>query len=574
VTTFLDIALQCAARGWYVFPCKPRSKRPATKNGFKDATLDAEQIRAWWTKMPDANVAIACGASGIAVFDVDHGLNDWDGFARLVADMNLPATYIVRTGRRDDYGVQVYFSGAIPDVGDFRTHGCNGQIKSLGGYVMAAGSIHPDSGETYQVLAGDPDTLAPLPDNIRALQTYQPEVKPGAPMEKIPEGAGRHAKLMSIAGKLRASGLDRDAIYEALVPLNISICEVPISDEDLAHIADSACRYPLPEAVPEVLLGKPEEKKITDWRERYLPFERVRDAKPVEFLIEGFLALDSITALAAPVGQRKSLIALNVAHGLCTGEPLFDYFKVAKRPSRVVYLCPEMGLSSFSTRLKQIGLDSRIGQILFCQTMDDDSIKLTDLDEELPGAVVIVDTLTRFVDGDQNSSEDMSRFAKVVFALKRRGATILLLHHSIKGTANAPLTLDSAMRGSTELAAFVTCCWATRLQDPSDPYNSPSLLVNVKQRDFESKPFEATCDKTCRMRIVGEPGQIVETQTKAEEDAKSALATILKESPKMGINKLQAALREAGHKKGAKWVTKARRAILGNGGSGVTLVAA
>ncbi len=117
--------------------------------------------------------------------------------------------------------------------------------------------------------------------------------------------------------------------------------------------------------------------------------------------------------------------------------------------------------------------------------MDEDSIKLTDLDEELPGSVVIVDTLTRFVEGDQNSSEDMSRFAKVVFGLKRRGATVLLLHHSVKGASSA-LTLDSAMRGSTELAAFVTCCWATRLADPDNPYQSPSLLVNVKQRDLRA----------------------------------------------------------------------------------------
>jgi hypothetical protein len=197
--------------------------------------------------------------------------------------------------------------------------------------------------------------------------------------------------------------------------------------------------------------------------------------------------------------------------------------------------------------------------------MDEDSIKLTDLDEELPGAVVIIDTLTRFVDGDQNSSEDMSRFAKVVFAIKRRGATVLLLHHSIKGTANAPLTLDSAMRGSTELAAFVTSCWATRLQNPDEPYNSPSLLVNVKQRDYESKPFEATCDKTCRMRIVGEPGQIVELKSKADADAKAALSIILKEHPKMGINKLMAALKDAGFGKGQKWVTKERAAILGTG---------
>ncbi|MGA9508491.1 MAG: bifunctional DNA primase/polymerase [Candidatus Sulfotelmatobacter sp.] len=133
--TFLDIALEHAARGWHVFPCK--GKKPLTLHGFKDASIDPEQIRAWWTKWPDANVAIACGASGIAVFDIDHGLENAEGFAHLSAAMDLPETYAVRTGRRDDYGVQVYFSGVVDDVGDFRVHGCNGQIKSSGGYVMA-----------------------------------------------------------------------------------------------------------------------------------------------------------------------------------------------------------------------------------------------------------------------------------------------------------------------------------------------------------------------------------------------------------------------------------------------------
>jgi hypothetical protein len=225
-----------------------------------------------------------------------------------------------------------------------------------------------------------------------------------------------------------------------------------------------------------------------------------------------------------------------------------------------------MGISSFSTRLKQIGLASHVGRTLFCQTMDVESIKLADLDDELPGAVVVIDTLTRFVEGDQNSSEDMSRFAKVVFGVQRRGATVVPLHHSIKGASSSnALTLDSAMRGSTELAAFVTSCWATRLQDPEEPYSSPSLLANVKQRDFESKPFEATCDKTCRMRMVGEPGQLTEIKSKADDDAKAVLSSILKESPKMGINKLQAVLKAAGHGKGQKWVMKARAAILGTG---------
>jgi hypothetical protein len=42
----LSWALDYAAAGWSVFPCKAGSKQPATPHGFKDATLDPDQIRA------------------------------------------------------------------------------------------------------------------------------------------------------------------------------------------------------------------------------------------------------------------------------------------------------------------------------------------------------------------------------------------------------------------------------------------------------------------------------------------------------------------------------------------------
>jgi hypothetical protein len=572
MSKFLDIALEHAARGWYVFPLKPRDKYPVISkkdggNGYKDATLDVEQIKAWWAKYPNANVGIACGASNLFVVDCDRGLATYEDFTAWRERNKIPVTMTVRTGRRTSYAVQMVFSGALETNAAWTLDGCSGEIRSIGGLIMSVGNIHPDTGEVYELLIDTP--LAPRPAVFEQAvkQTKAERPTPGEPLPMLGHGDGRHPLMMEKLGTAHRAGFTEQEAVAMLMALSDERFSDPISVEEIEQtVASCYAKWAPVEVAPEVTLGEPEEKKvITDWRERYLTFERVRDAKPVEFLIEGFFALDSITALAAPVGQRKSLIALNVARSLCTGEPLFDYFKVAKQPSRVVYLCPEMGLSSFSTRLKQIGLDSHVGQNLFCQTMDEDSVKLADLDEELPGAVVIIDTLTRFVEGDQNKAEDMSKFAKVVFTLKRRGATVLLLHHSLKGAANSPLSLDSAMRGSTELAAFVTCCWATRLQNPDEPYLSPSLLVNVKQRDFESKPFEASCDKTCRMRMIGEPGQIVELKTKADADATAALSAILKEHPKMGIMKLMAALKDAGHGKGQKWVTRARSAILGTG---------
>jgi hypothetical protein len=575
MTNFLDIALDCIRRGWRVFRCGARSKDPlAGSHGYLDATVDTEQVRTWWDAEPGSNPAIATGKSGLVVLDIDKGLTDEISLRAFMAAHDLPETYAVRTGSRPEYKVQLYYTGE--GVSSFNHWECGefaGDVRGTWGHVMAAGSVHP-SGAAYEVLWEKP--LAPVPNFVRALRPVKKEraalTDPTAPIVEW-----RNDTLIRILGKYRADGADDEAIEFLAHHYNETRVQPPLDEAEIGRIIHNACGWQIGEPPVEITIGggksaQPgEPQQPVDWRTRYLTFEQVRDAKPTSFLIEGFLALDSITALAAPVAQRKSLIALNVAWSLCTGEPLFDYFKVTQKPDRVVYLCPEMGLSSFSTRLKQIGLLEYVGRTLFCQTMDDQGVKLAELNEELPGAVLIIDTLTRYVVGDQNSSEDMARFAQEVFRLKRLGATVVLLHHSIKGAANGPLTLDAAMRGSSELAAFVTSCWATRLVDADAPYNSPSLLANVKQRDFESKPFQVTSDASCRLHIVGDPGQVAEIKNKKDAEAERVLAALLKKSPKLGVNKLQNALREAGYGKGGKWVSRKKSEILG---TGVKVVAA
>lgn len=58
------------ALGWPVFPCQPLGKAPATRHGFKDASTNPEQIRAWWRANPDYNVALVTGKH-FDVFDID-----------------------------------------------------------------------------------------------------------------------------------------------------------------------------------------------------------------------------------------------------------------------------------------------------------------------------------------------------------------------------------------------------------------------------------------------------------------------------------------------------------------------
>jgi hypothetical protein len=536
-------------------------------HGFKDASNDESTVRAWWGHVPDANVAIACGASGLAVLDVDHGFNSEADLTTFLAKTELPQTYAVRTGRRPELGVQFYFTGVVPDVGLFKWHGCEGQIKSAGGYVMAAGSVHPDSGEAYTALSGG--ECADIPNTVRALRTVSLPVVQSGPMQQIPEGAGRHSALTSVAGKLRTSGLDADAIFEALVPINERVCAVPVSEADLRHIADSVSRYALPEPEPQVLIGgnlagEPETPpEPVDWRTRYMTEEAYLNVKPPEFLIDAFLVKKSIAMLAGPVAQRKSIIALNIAHALCTGDPLFGYFDVSGGHERVVYLCPEMGAASFVKRIRQIGLGKYMGKTLFVQTMSEKPTALDELGGELPGAVVIVDTITRFIEGDENKSEDMRKFAQKVFRLMNAGATVVLLHHSKKGSSGS---LDDGLRGSSELAAFVDSCWVTELEDPKKPYESLSKMRNVKQRDFESDPFKLKpAPGSYYLSMDGDPEPEAALKSKAEDAALDALRKLLAVDPKMGINKLRDALKKAGHRKGAKWVMSAKCTILGTG---------
>ncbi len=91
----LDAALAMAERGWFVFPVLDR--RPLTQRGYKDATTNPEQIRAWWDYCQSAKPAIDLGRSGLIVLDVDvkNGKPGMAELEKLLPD--LPETAAAET---------------------------------------------------------------------------------------------------------------------------------------------------------------------------------------------------------------------------------------------------------------------------------------------------------------------------------------------------------------------------------------------------------------------------------------------------------------------------------------------
>lgn len=132
----LSEALELARLGWSVFPIYPRSKKPfVASRGYLDATQGEAQIRAWWERVPDANIGIACGASGLVVLDVDPRNGGNESLAALEAKHGpLPATLEARTGGG---GRHFYF------IGNLRKGvlGPGLDLQGAGAYVVAPPSV-------------------------------------------------------------------------------------------------------------------------------------------------------------------------------------------------------------------------------------------------------------------------------------------------------------------------------------------------------------------------------------------------------------------------------------------------
>ena len=159
--SILDHAIDYARDlGWPVFPCDPKTKRPLTENGFKDASTDPEQISAWWHRHPNAMIGIPTGsASHVVVLDVDVDPDRGIDGRQSLDGLELPPTMAVRTPRG---GIHYYFDW--PDGTEIRNSagqiGPGLDVRGEGGYVIVPPSINA-AGKGYEWATGEGPVAVP-----------------------------------------------------------------------------------------------------------------------------------------------------------------------------------------------------------------------------------------------------------------------------------------------------------------------------------------------------------------------------------------------------------------------------
>lgn len=241
------------------------------------------------------------------------------------------------------------------------------------------------------------------------------------------------------------------------------------------------------------------------------------EMKPIQWLIQDLVERDSLVLLFGDPGCGKSFFAIAVALCVATGSQF--YGRDVKR-GPVIYVAGE-GHNGLKRRMMAWSLANKVGHDdapLFVSMMP---AALTDADmvKEIQAAIkmvsaehgspvlIVIDTLARnFGPGDENSTQDMSKFIQAADDLRTISqATVLIVHHNghgDKGRARGAMALKGALDAEYRLdkdEAGTIRMEATKMKDAKYPepcaFQLRSVPLNVCNSDGEPE-FSAVLETT------------------------------------------------------------------------------
>lgn len=508
-----EAALAYARKGWPIFPCRA-DKSPLVGTGFYAATTSPDQIEAWWTEFPDANIGFSPGEVGLVAVDLDPGHDP--AFAE-----SLPETQLVQATPRG--GKHLFYTLAAGEYckspqGKISPHV---DVRSSGAYVLLAPST-TDHGAYRWERDGNPgyrpDELLrmanaareknrerdiwiiepDLPENIeRAADWLQSVAAPAV------EGRGGDGMTVGAAAMLRSLGVSEARALDLMMEYYNPRCEPPWDDEGMALKVRNG--YAFANGQPGELtaafreaevraLFKPVEKPPivpgVNERGRFRAVDRdgMGLINPPSWLIHDCIPEGGYAILFGPPGGLKTFVALDMALSVATGAtfPWAGLWGRVTKAGPVLFLAGE-GRSNIVKRVEAWEHKHWGGERVENFVMIDPVPRVTETPESFkafvelalhmsPGgySLAVIDTVGRAMAGvNENAQEHASKLSLMVAALQKElQCAVLALHHT--GHGNGDRT-----KGSIVFEADADTLIRVDREEKSNLFS----LVMTKQKD-------------------------------------------------------------------------------------------
>lgn len=315
----------------------------------------------------------------------------------------------------------------------------------------------------------------------------------------------RTAHLTKLAGHLISKGMPIGQVIENAQDWN-SRNEPPLDEEKVVATCESI-KLTHQNNHPEYIeneefppLFDPETARVTDY---------IYSAAPVrEYLIMDFIPARIVGGIVARGGSSKTQYLLQLAVSVAAGIALCGHWTV-QLTGKVLMLLAEDDEGEIHRRLeaivrqlalsgnhaaleiiaKNLHIKSMIGENnLMTTTAYSGEVEGTDYIDRLIKTIlmmggvvlVVVDPVSRFRGGEENSNEDATRFIEALERVRlATGATVLVAHHANKGSMSADEASSSAARGASAFTDGLR--WQMNLTSPNKK-DAQALQIPVERK--------------------------------------------------------------------------------------------
>jgi hypothetical protein len=504
-SSLVHYALRYASFGWPVLAlhgtrtdgtctcgksdCKSPGKHPLGGAGVADATTDADRLSTLFAANPKANIGVAL-PEGIVAIDIDprNGGNEtWDDFVSR-SGIGMVDTVEAITGGG---GRHLLFS-VPPESSLSGKLGPGVDVKHAGGYIVVEPSMHA-SGNRYEweASSGPSDVpVVPAPEPLlKAISRpdfglTRNRIHLAATYQTTPEQIEElRSALLYIDHDDRETWIKAGHALASLGEVGFLLWDEYSQRSDKYRADDQHQRwvgFHSPKASYRSVFGMAQDRgwknpmkakpavevdPAEDERSSLSDVaDLVKDIKPIQWLVRDLVESETLMLTYGQPGTAKSFLEVHRACCVATGT---SFFGRQVNKGKVIYVAGE-GHNGLARRFRawEIENHTRLPRgVLYKSESAVDMLsekavsKLARHIEEVATdghvALVVIDTLARnFGGGDENSTEDMSKFITLVdiHIRQRFGCVVIIVHHSGKNVL-------AGARGSSALLAAVDAAY-------------------------------------------------------------------------------------------------------------------